>query len=65
MNQDIVVRDRKEGRLRVQNNVPHELSFSLSRDDVVDAFLSTLPTPLKVREVSGLDVLKEVFTSEV
>ena len=33
----VVVRDGEERRLRVHNNVPHEFSVALSRDDVVYA----------------------------
>lgn len=40
---NIVVRDGEKRRLRVHSNVPQEVSVSLSRDDVVDAFLVALP----------------------
>ena len=33
----VVVRDGKERRLRVHNNVPHEFSVALSLEDVVYA----------------------------
>ena len=34
----VVVQDGEKQRLRMHNNVPHELSVSLSREDVADAF---------------------------
>ena len=34
---DVVIRDGEERRLRVHENVPHEFSVALSREDVVYA----------------------------
>ena len=34
----VVVRDGEKRRLREHNNVPHEISVALSREDIVDAF---------------------------
>ena len=56
----VVVRGEEGRRLRVHNNVPHEFSVALSREDVVYAFL--LPTPLTVCEMPFFGTLKNVFT---
>ena len=53
----VVVRDGEERRLRVHNNIPHEVFVLLSHEDVVDRFL--LPTPLKACEIPFLGVLKK------
>ena len=41
---NVVVRNRKEGRLRVHRNVPYEFAISLPRYEVVDPFF---PSPVE------------------
>ena len=53
----VEVRDKAERRLRGYN-VPHKISFSMSREDLAIGFL--LPTPLKACKVPFLEVLKNV-----